>query len=147
MILKFDWILPWLFLAPYSTCGTQPGVRTLECVSRLAGEVSLVFVRGVLVLNVTMVQWVRVSTVHGETCWWRRNPDSNLGTRGVVWTNQVVTLLTLVVGNLSIGSAAKLSLAISDMLRRLTYDGFALGYGPGPGPVLSTQNHVSSLIL
>ena len=105
------------------------------------------FVRGVLELDVAVVQWFRVSTVHGETRGRRGNPDSNLRTRGVVRTDQIVTLLTLVVGNLSICSSTKLGLPISYILWRLANDWFALGNGPGPGPILSTQNHVSSVIL
>ena len=119
----------WLLLAPQATSGAVSGLRPLESVAGVTGVCHGVSVCRVIECHVTMGQGHRVSAVDGDTGGRGRLPHPNLRAGGVVWPQEVVTLLTLVVGNLPIAGAHKLCLTIGHVLRGLAYD--------GPAPVLS----------
>ena len=62
----------------------------------------------------------------------RRLPHPNLCAGGVMRPQEVVTLGTLVVGDLPVARALKLCLPVAHMLGGLADDGPALGDGPAP---------------
>ena len=108
------------------------GIRPLQGVAGLAGVCHGVPVSRVIVCHVTMGWGCRVSAVHWDTCGGRWLPHPDLCAGGVMRPQEVVTLGTLVVGDLPVARALKLCLPVGHVLGGLADDGPALGDGPAP---------------
>ena len=105
-----------MFFTPQSTRGTLPGIRPLQGVAGLAGVCHGVPVCRVVVCHVTMGWGCRVSAVDRDAGGGRRLPHPNLCAGGVMRPKEVVTLGTLVVGDLTVARALKLCLPVGHML-------------------------------
>ena len=103
-------------------------------------------VRGLAVADTPVSDIWWLATVHWDAGGGWRLPGPHLTAGGVVRAQQVVTLPTLVVGNLTVRSPAHHGLAIPDS-ERLTHDVATPGHRPAPVPGGAAHHGLAQQVL